>query len=677
MIIDFEADTYDKVNWAADKALSVDNLAQMDEGIYKARKDLMTLRDVVMQLPSGGGGGGSGGAGTIRLEVGNGGVKSWSSDQYGVIAIPQIRGSWLLNDGDGNSPFVTQTYVDAKQRLINHVYKRTYSNVNPSSYSDVEISIDNGNLHIAIPYYVSQLVNDMNFATTGAVALKQDALTQLQLAAVNSRITSLLVSKLEGIESNAQVNTVHKVNDKTGNVVLDSDDIDDTDKAHKYVSATEKTQITTNKNDISGIKEKIPDVASSSNKLATITEVEQKINAVSAYPITYNAAGDPFPTKADLISESATYYSHGAVRTPTLNDYAIVNFDITKAIQVPAYDTFTTTLQYVGYSVMYQGAGYTVTTTNKDSLGIIPGTTVAYYSIPSTKYVYNNGWYFGGYVSQLTLTTEQIAAMNSGITAAIVANISLNSTNLNNHLLNEQNPHNVTKAQVGLGNVDNTADLDKPISNAAQTALNAKEDVANIIAEYSASSTYNLGQLVRHSGYIYVCTTAIAVAEEWDSTHWTQTTMSAAIEGKQDIIDGSLGSDTLAYVIGLNSSNQLKKGLAPNVATVYEVSHTLPFADSDTISISSTTIAHLIGNNLGKNTLKIVDSTNNKAMSFVAKWTHEDLSEHTIVELDGAYINSDNNVIHQTMTYNMFTGNGVVKEETVVATINMDIEDYL
>lgn len=32
-----------------------------------------------------------------------------------------------------------------------------------------------------------------------------------------------------------------------------------------------------------------------------------------------------------------------------------------------------------------------------------------------------------------------------------------------------------TKAQVGLGSVDNTSDLAKPISTATQTALNAKE----------------------------------------------------------------------------------------------------------------------------------------------------------------------------------------------------------
>lgn len=37
------------------------------------------------------------------------------------------------------------------------------------------------------------------------------------------------------------------------------------------------------------------------------------------------------------------------------------------------------------------------------------------------------------------------------------------------------NPHNVTAAEVGLGNVDNTADVDKPISNATKDALDLKQ----------------------------------------------------------------------------------------------------------------------------------------------------------------------------------------------------------
>lgn len=43
------------------------------------------------------------------------------------------------------------------------------------------------------------------------------------------------------------------------------------------------------------------------------------------------------------------------------------------------------------------------------------------------------------------------------------------------HISDFNNPHSVTKAQVGLENVDNTSDLNKPVSTATQTALNAKE----------------------------------------------------------------------------------------------------------------------------------------------------------------------------------------------------------
>lgn len=45
---------------------------------------------------------------------------------------------------------------------------------------------------------------------------------------------------------------------------------------------------------------------------------------------------------------------------------------------------------------------------------------------------------------------------------------------LNSHIGNNSNPHAVTKSQVGLGNVDNTSDVNKPVSTAQQTAIDAK-----------------------------------------------------------------------------------------------------------------------------------------------------------------------------------------------------------
>ena len=61
---------------------------------------------------------------------------------------------------------------------------------------------------------------------------------------------------------------------------------------------------------------------------ATETWVENRINATSAYYLTYNADGDAFPTYSDLVNASV-YYSGGKPRTPTRNDYAIVDADET------------------------------------------------------------------------------------------------------------------------------------------------------------------------------------------------------------------------------------------------------------------------------------------------------------------------------------------------------------
>lgn len=51
-----------------------------------------------------------------------------------------------------------------------------------------------------------------------------------------------------------------------------------------------------------------------------------------------------------------------------------------------------------------------------------------------------------------------------------------NVTALTSHTGDTTNPHSVTKTQVGLSFVDNTSDLDKPVSTAQQTALNLKVD---------------------------------------------------------------------------------------------------------------------------------------------------------------------------------------------------------
>ena len=59
---------------------------------------------------------------------------------------------------------------------------------------------------------------------------------------------------------------------------------------------------------------------------------------------------------------------------------------------------------------------------------------------------------------------------------ASALNLKTDLTVHNAHVGDATNPHVVTATQVGLGNVDNTSDVDKPVSTAQQVALDEKAD---------------------------------------------------------------------------------------------------------------------------------------------------------------------------------------------------------
>lgn len=78
-----------------------------------------------------------------------------------------------------------------------------------------------------------------------------------------------------------------------------------------------------------------------------------------------------------------------------------------------------------------------------------------------------------------TYVDDLIADTGSDVTAL--------ETKVNNHIANKSNPHTVTKAQVGLGNVNNTSDADKPVSTAQATAI-ADAKAAGTTAQTSINS---------------------------------------------------------------------------------------------------------------------------------------------------------------------------------------------
>ena len=88
-------------------------------------------------------------------------------------------------------------------------------------------------------------------------------------------------------------------------------------------------------------------------------------------------------------------------------------------------------------------------------------------------------------------------------TAAVADNLTTNSSqklltakqgyNLKNELDSHKsasNPHDIDKTMVGLPNVDNTSDVNKPVSTATQEALDQKADISDTLAGYGILDAY-------------------------------------------------------------------------------------------------------------------------------------------------------------------------------------------
>ena len=109
---------------------------------------------------------------------------------------------------------------------------------------------------------------------------------------------------------------------------------------------------------------------------------------------------------------------------------------------------------------------------------------------------------WGNIAGDITEQTDLVDFVNAAVAAEanirsqadqqLQANIDNVAADLTAHKQNTNNPHNVTKAQVGLGDVDNTSDADKPVSTAQATAIN------NAVSAHNASETAHSNQFSQY-----------------------------------------------------------------------------------------------------------------------------------------------------------------------------------
>ena len=132
-------------------------------------------------------------------------------------------------------------------------------------------------------------------------------------------------------------------------------------------------------------------------------------------------------------------------------------------------------------------------------------------------------------------------------------------TDLSAHLKDFDNPHKVTKDQVGLGKVDNTADLDKPVSVATQEAINAVQsnlDKTNISLENHIADKKNPHEVTKEQ----VGLGNVDNTSDLDKpvSHYQQDALDELERRLQGSIDGS-GSDLSAHISDFNNPHKVTK----------------------------------------------------------------------------------------------------------------------
>lgn len=107
------------------------------------------------------------------------------------------------------------------------------------------------------------------------------------------------------------------------------------------------------------------------------------------------------------------------------------------------------------------------------------------------------------------------------------------------HINNFDNPHHITKAQIGLGNNDNTADIDKPVSTAQQKAIDDAYENSNRYTDQKVADLIN--------GAPETLDTLKEVADAIEESKSVEEALNNAIGKKanQTELDTHTGNDTI------------------------------------------------------------------------------------------------------------------------------------
>ena len=254
---------------------------------------------------------------------------------------------------------------------------------------------------------------------------------------------------------------------------------------------------------ITSVEEVIPSTASTDNLLADRAFVNSSINNMAAYYITASASGNAFGNHARLVS--GPWYFQGQLRTPTMNDYALVTEDET-------HDNHSARYLFDGVQWAFQ------------------------YTLNNTEF-----------------TQAQIDAINSTITKGKVDSYDA-------HIIDTNNPHEVTAEQVGLGNVDNTSDMSKPVSTLQQAALNLKQNIIADLETIRSGAALGATAVQQADLAPYETISHAQATYQLKGDYVTTQTLNTALAGKQNVLTAGTGISIENDVISVIQTQTISWG---------------------------------------------------------------------------------------------------------------------
>ena len=324
----------------------------------------------------------------------------------GKNAIANVRGVAI-----GADTSINEVYdVNINNELLHNIEENIWEG--KITEADKAFKNDNGTNLTELDVVIEDLATEIENRKNADETLQNNINTEIQNRingdnTLQNDINAEIQNRIE-----ADINLTNSLNDEIQNRISE----DDLLEINLNTEIQNRTDADINlSNRITHIEDLLPNQASSSNQLADKSFVNSSIQTNTA-----NFRGN-WNTWSDVPSDDVDLYpqDYAGNRIPTVNDYLVVQ----NASDYPS-DTL------VGeWRFKYTG----VWSTNG-----------------------KNGWMPEYQVNEEPFTSEQLFAINSGITSDKVSSY-------DSHVTNKDNPHSVTKSQVGLGDVVNSGDSAIPI----------------------------------------------------------------------------------------------------------------------------------------------------------------------------------------------------------------------